>query len=314
MRVSSAPVTAIRLENLSKSFRGLRALDGITAELPQGAVGLLGPNGAGKSTLVKCLLGLVKPSGGSGSVLGIDIASRPLELRQRIGYLPEVDCHIPGMSAVEFVAYTGELVGMPPRAAMGRAHVVLDYVGLADERYRLVHTYSAGMRQRVKLAQALVHDPELLFLDEPTNGLDPKGRELMLELVTDLSQNCGISLLYSSHLLADVEQVCDTVMILRAGRLVTIGSVAELTGGAKDGYDLRVRGAEEAFLAELRAEEIEHTLISPGRYTLFSRDNDSLPRRVLRAANTSGTQVRALRPRRTTLEDVFVTALEDGAI
>ena len=199
---------------------------------------------------------------------------------------------------------------------MSRAHFVLDYVGLADERYRLVHTYSTGMRQRVKLAQALVHDPELLLLDEPTNGLDPQGRELMLELVTDLSRNCGISVLYSSHLLADVEQVCDTVMILRDGRLLTVASVAELKGGTQDGYDLRVRGAEDAFLVELASAGVEHTMVSPGHYTVRlspGEGGDALPRRVLRAARSSGVQLRAMRPRRTTLEDVFVNALEDGA-
>src|SRR5689334_10168587 len=159
------------------------ALRDVTAKLPTGAVGLLGPNGAGKSTMLKSLLGFVKPTAGTMKVLGLDVATQPREIRARIGYMPETDGHIPGMNAVTFVAYCGELAGLPPVDAMQRAHEVLYYTGLGEARYRNVETYSTGMKQRIKLAQALVHDPDLLFLDEPTNGMDPKGRDEMLELI-----------------------------------------------------------------------------------------------------------------------------------
>jgi ABC-type multidrug transport system ATPase subunit len=189
------------------------ALKGVTAKFARGAVGLLGPNGAGKSTMLKALLGFVKPSVGRMTVLGLDVASSPLEIRSRIGYMPESDAHIPGMNAVSFVGYCGQLAGLPPVDAMQRAHEVLYYVGLGEARYRNVETYSTGMKQRIKLAQALVHDPDLLFLDEPTNGMDPKGREEMLDLIRDLGHNKNVNLILSSHLLPDVEYTCDHVIV-----------------------------------------------------------------------------------------------------
>jgi ABC-2 type transport system ATP-binding protein len=216
------------------------------------------------------------------------------------------------MSAVEYVSYTGELVGMPPKDAMTRAHEVLDYVGLSDERYRLVHTYSTGMRQRVKLAQAIVHDPELLLLDEPTNGLDPRGRELMLELVRDLRAS-GMSIIYSSHLLADVER--DDVLILSHGRVLAQGKVEELLKGAEGAYELTVRREPAPFLEALAEEGLTHTQVRPDRFrvkleTAEEGPGDPISHRVFRAAQKAGVQVRSLRPLRATLEDVFIDALE----
>ncbi|RMG18140.1 MAG: ATP-binding cassette domain-containing protein [Planctomycetota bacterium] len=254
----------IELSGLTKDFGAFRALDGLDARLPRGSVGLLGPNGAGKSTLVKCLLGLLRPSAGRARLLGEDVARRPLALRRRVGYLPEVDCHLPGLSAVEFVAYAGELSGMPPRDAMTRAHEMLDLVGLADERYRPVHAASTGTRQRVKFAQAIVHDPEVVFLDEPTNGLDPRGREQMLALVAGLAR-AGVSVVYSSHLLADVERVCSEVLILREGRIIAAGPLEELRARTGAGWELRTRGDEEALRRELRARGIDYAALGPGR-------------------------------------------------
>ena len=182
-----------------------------------GAVGLLGPNGAGKSTLLKSLLGFIVPDKGSMKVLDMDVATSPLEIRARIGYMPESDSHIPGMNAVSFVAYCGQLSGLPAADAMQRAHEVLYYVGLGEARYRNIETYSTGMKQRIKLAQAIVHDPDLLFLDEPTNGMDPKGRDEMLELIHDLAHNKNVNLILSSHLLPDVEFTCDHVVVMDKG-------------------------------------------------------------------------------------------------
>jgi ABC-2 type transport system ATP-binding protein len=169
------PDSVVSLDNVSVTYGKNRALRDVSAEFGAGAVGLLGPNGAGKSTMLKALLGFLKPESGRMSVLGLDVAQKPLEIRARLGYMPETDAHIPGMNAVTFVAYCGQLAGLPFADAMQRSHEVLYYVGLGEARYRNLETYSTGMKQRIKLAQALVHDPDLLFLDEPTNGMDPKG-------------------------------------------------------------------------------------------------------------------------------------------
>ena len=189
----SGPV--VQADHLSVRYGKNFALNDVTAVFPPGAVGLLGPNGAGKSTLLKSLLGFLVPEKGSMKVLGLDVARSPLEIRERIGYMPESDSHIPGMNAVSFVAYCAQLSGLPATDAMQRAHEVLYYVGLGEARYRNLETYSTGMKQRIKLAQAIVHDPDLLFLDEPTNGMDPKGRDEMLELIHDLGHNTGVNLI-----------------------------------------------------------------------------------------------------------------------
>src|SRR5476649_1007104 len=201
----------VTLEGVTVSYGRHAALTNVTTTFAAGAVGLLGPNGAGKSTMIKALLGFLVPERGQMRVLGLDVTRSPIEIRARVGYMPESDAHIPGMNAVSFVAYCGELAGLPHVDAMQRAHEVLFYVGLGEARYRNIETYSTGMKQRIKLAQALVHDPDLLFLDEPTNGMDPKGRDEMLELVRDLSQNKGVNLILSSHLLPVVEYAYDHV-------------------------------------------------------------------------------------------------------
>ena len=206
-----------------------------------GAAGLLGPNGAGKSTLLKALLGFIQPTRGSMRVLNLDVAHHPLEIRARLGYMPESDAHIPGMNAVTFVSYCAQLAGLSQTDAMQRAHEVLYYVGLGEARYRNLDTYSTGMRQRIKLAQALVHDPDLLFLDEPTNGMDPKGREEMLELIRDLAHNKGVNVILSSHLLPDVEATCDRVVVLHRGAVVAHGSIRELKGSSRRAFDIRVK-------------------------------------------------------------------------
>ena len=207
----------VKADQLSVRYGKNLALSEVTAVFPPGAVGLLGPNGAGKSTLLKSLLGFLVPEKGSMTVLGLDVARAPLEIRERIGYMPESDSHIPGMNAVSFVAYCGQLSGLPATDAMQRAHEVLYYVGLGEARYRNLETYSTGMKQRIKLAQAIVHDPDLLFLDEPTNGMDPKGRDEMLELIHDLAHHKNVNLILSSHLLPDVEYTCDHVVVMDKG-------------------------------------------------------------------------------------------------
>src|SRR5947209_12353510 len=190
--------------NLQVKYGKRTIIEDLTVEVPEGCIGLLGPNGAGKTTLIKTLLGFLRPARGSARVLGLNVATDSLRIRQRIGLMPEQDCHIPGMNAVTFVAYAGELAGMPAAQALRRAHEVLEYCGLGEARYRNVETYSTGMKQRIKLAQAIVHGPKLLLLDEPTNGLDPQGRDEILALIKDLSHGKGLSIIVSSHLLPDI--------------------------------------------------------------------------------------------------------------
>src|SRR5215210_3880562 len=219
--VVSEPV--VHLDAVTVIYGDNKALKNVSAKFAAGAVGLLGPNGAGKSTMLKALLGFVKPDEGRMTVLGMNVAQQPLMIRARIGYMPESDAHIPGMNAVSFVAYCGQLAGLPAVDAMQRAHEVLYYVGLGEARYRNIETYSTGMKQRIKLAQALVHDPDLLFLDEPTNGMDPKGRDEMLDLIRDLGHNKNVNLILSSHLLPDVEYTCDRVVVMDKGRIAAQG-------------------------------------------------------------------------------------------
>src|SRR5687768_17526573 len=242
-RISYGPEmdAVVQLDGVTVIYGKNQVLKNVTAKFARGAVGLLGPNGAGKSTMLKALLGFVKPDTGKMTVLDLDVAQAPLAIRARIGYMPESGSHIPGMNAVSFVAYCGQLAGLPAVDAMQRAHEVLYYVGLGEARYRNVETYSTGMKQRIKLAQALVRDPDLLFLDEPTNGMDPKGRDEMLQLVRDLAHNKGVNLILSSHLLPDVEYTCDHVVVMDKGRVATSGPIAALKQPRGRLYELRVK-------------------------------------------------------------------------
>lgn len=224
---SSGPFI-IEAKGLTKLYGAQRALSDVTLQVPPGTIGLLGPNGAGKSTFIKCLLNLETPTSGSATVLGVDIRANNRVSREKVGYSPEQDCHIAGMAGCEYVTYCGQLSGMSFRKARQRTHEILDLVGMGQERYRLVDTYSTGMKQRVKLAQALVHDPKIVFLDEPTNGLDPGGREYILKLIGSLHHDLGISVVICSHLLRDIERVCERVVIIGHGRLLEHGDIDEL--------------------------------------------------------------------------------------
>jgi len=221
-------VALLRALNLTKNFGSTRALDEVTFEITEGITGLLGSNGAGKTTSLKLFLGLLRPDGGSAEVLGENPLASP-DVRMRIGYAPERDCLPAEVSAAEFLAYMAEVSGLPRTPARLRASDLLRHVGLFEERYRAMGTYSTGMKQRVKLAQALVHDPLLAFLDEPTAGLDPIGRREMLELIRRVGREFRISIVISTHLMGDVERVCDSVVVLDAGRLLRTGAVSGLT-------------------------------------------------------------------------------------
>ena len=297
----------VTLEGVSRIFGRVRALDGVNLEIPRGPVGLLGPNGAGKSTMLKVILGLLPPSAGTISVLGVDPVRDPREVRRRVGYMPEQDAYVTGLTGVESVAFAGALSGLPRAAAMQRAHTVLNYVGLEEVRYRKVEEYSTGMRQRVRLAQALVHDPELLFLDEPTNGLDPEGREEVLEVIRDLAARHGKNVVLCSHLLRDVERTCSFVVLLAQGRVARTGTMAEVRGGRKDSFKVTGRGAPEPMEEALRAagctvsREPGHLLVGvpPGEGTAP----------VFRAAASIPWDLRSVAPEEVSLEDVFVEAV-----
>src|SRR3954463_6641706 len=298
----------VTLEGVTVTYGKNRALREVTSSFAAGAVGLLGPNGAGKSTMIKSLLGFLVPERGRLRVLGLDVAESPLAIRARVGYMPETDGHIPGMNAVSFVAYCGELAGLPRVDAMQRAHEMLFYVGLGEARYREIGTYSTGMKQRIKLAQALVHDPDLLFLDEPTNGMDPKGRDEMLELIRDLGHNKGVSLILSSHLLPDVEFTCDHLIVLDKGRIATSGRIGELKGPAGSIFELRIKGDPDAFVAVLTANGLECHATDEDVMRVFVPGGKSA-RDVFALAAQHGVQVRHLRPSVPTLEDVFAKAV-----
>lgn len=303
------PVAAI--SNLTVKYGAKTAISDLSVEIPEGCVGLLGPNGAGKTTLIKALLGFIQPASGRGTVLGLDIARKGLQIRQRIGLMPEQDCYIPGMNAVTFVAYAGELAGMPGSQAMRRAHEVLEYCGLGEARYRNIETYSTGMKQRIKLAQALVHGPKLLFLDEPTNGLDPAGREEMLRLIRAISHGKGVHIVVSSHLLPDIERTCDSVVVMQNGRVATQGEIATLRETAGAQIEVELRFPSEAFVEAMcrRGAKVIRQLGSRYRFALPPEVRD-VGRALFEAAKESGAQVRGFRPAQRSLEDIFMEAMQ----
>jgi ABC-2 type transport system ATP-binding protein len=304
----------VTLNEVTVTYGRQAALNRVSVDFPGGAVGLLGPNGAGKSSLIKSLLGLLAPSHGRMQVLGLDVAKAPVEIRARVGYMPESDAHIPGMNAVSFVGYCGELAGLPAVDAMQRAHEVLFYVGLGEARYRLVDTYSTGMKQRIKLAQALVHDPDLIFLDEPTNGMDPKGRDEMLHLVRDLAYDKGVNVIVSSHLLPDIEYTCDHVIVLDKGKVATEGPIASLKQPRGEVFELRFKVptaggiTADGFLDRLKAAGIECHATDDDVMRAFV-PGDHGARDIFAAAAAAHVQIRHLRASVPTLEDVFAKAV-----
>jgi ABC-2 type transport system ATP-binding protein len=299
-----------QFSNVTKTYGAVTALDNLTLLVPTGAIGLLGPNGSGKTTMIRTLLGLIPVDEGTGQVLGKDFRREQLDIRRDVGFAPEDECLFPHTVGVEFVAYAGELVGMGRTDALQRAHETLDYVGLGEARYRKVESYSTGMKQRLKLASAIVHDPKMLILDEPTNGMDPSGRQEIIELSRDLAHNKGMSLLFSSHLLPDVEAVCTHVIVIAAGKLLAQGEISQLKQVHSQSYDLRVKGELASFAMRLRqagctAEEYADVLkvVLPEGAT---------PQLIWKTAADASEQIRHLRPQRSTLEEVFLSSLEQA--
>lgn len=294
----------ISTTNMVKRYGDLEAIKDLTINIPEGPIGLLGPNGAGKSTFIKCLLGLVHPTSGSSTILGhpSSTLNERLEARRKVGYVPENDCLINNMNALKFVKYMGEISGLPPSDAMQRAHEVLHYVGIGDERYRKISSYSTGMKQKVKLAQAMVHDPDLVILDEPTNGMDPKGRQEMLDLIKDITSSHGKNILFSSHLLPDVEYVCDQVIIFDQGRKIEQGYIKELKGEGSF-YEIRIKGNEKVFMEILEELGLDHS--RAGSYFKVSYEPDILMRIYMNIGDRD-VQIRHATRSTMSLEDLFV--------
>lgn len=303
-------VSLLEIRSLFKRYGAVCALEDLTLDLEGGAIGLLGPNGAGKSTLIKILLGFVAPTSGEARVFGLDARRSPLAIRERIGYMPENESFVPGMSAVAFVHLAARLNGLPYRDAMQRTHRVLNFVGVEEERYRTIESYSTGMKQKVKFAQALVHHPKLLLLDEPTAGLDPRARDELLALIRDIAHGKGIHVLLSTHILPDVETVCDRVVLLHQGRLQAHDDLRVLIPAETAAWEVRIKGESAEFTAAL--EKVGYGLTARRDGTLRLATPPGLPgtEPILRAAAETGVQVRHLsRPRRS-LEDLFTGLVE----
>ena len=302
----------VDLDGLEVRLGGRTVLAGVTGELQGHAIGLLGPNGAGKSTLINTLLGFHEPSKGTARVFGFDARRERSRIRQQIGYMPENDSFIGNMSGVKFVRYMAELAGLPQEVALERAHEALFYVGLGEVRYRKISTYSLGMKQLIKLAQALAHGPRLLILDEPTNGLDPMARQRMIQVIKEIRKEGSIRLLISSHLLRDIDETCDEVLILKNGRIAALSNIEQERNSHRNFIELETVGATEQFTASIRALGCECAAYPGGRIKLVMPDNIAA-RDLYVIASELGVQIRRMNQRRDSLEDIFLRAM-DGEI
>jgi len=299
----------IELAGLSVRFGNRDILQDLRVSLTGRTIGLLGPNGAGKSTLIQTLLGFVPLSAGSASIFGHDIHQQTRELRALVGYMPENDAFIANLTAVSFIRMMGELAGLPPEAALERAHEVLFYVGLGEARYRLLGTYSLGMKQLAKLAQAIVHGPRLLILDEPTNGLDPPARIRMIRLIKEMKDTGSMHIVLCSHLLRDVEETCEEVLILKKGRIVHYSNLEEERRANKRFVELETVGEEKDFARALTALGCECVAAGLGRIKAVLPPDFEL-REIYRLAADRDLQLRRLNYRRDSLEDIFLKAME----
>src|SRR5215472_6735551 len=297
----------IELENLEVRLGDRTILDRLNGSLSGRCIGLLGPNGSGKSTLINALLGFYRPVNGRARIFGKEVQSNLRELRAQIGYMPESDAFIADMSGVRFVRYMAEISGLPPGEAMERAHEAFFYVGLGEARYRKLGTYSLGMKQLAKLAQAIAHGPRLLLLDEPTNGLDPEARLRMLQLVREIRDTGEVNVLISSHLLRDVEECCDEVIILKEGRVAAVCNLEEERKANRKFLELEVT-QENGFLESVRALGCECAAFGAGRVRVVLPDNIDL-RQIYRTAAEHEVQIRRMNYRRDTLEDIFLKAM-----
>ncbi len=302
----------IDLEGLEVRLGNRTVLNGLTGELRGKAIGLLGPNGAGKSSLINTLLGFYKPLRGRARVFGMDAYQQRAQIREAVGYMPENDSFIGNMSGVRFVRYMAELAGLSAAEALERAHEALFFVGLGEVRYRKISTYSLGMKQLIKLAQALAHGPKLLILDEPTNGLDPMARQRMIQLIKDIHKQGNVHLLISSHLLRDVDETCDEVLILKNGRIAALCNIEEERRSNRSFIELETVGATERFSVSVRGLGCECASFPGGRIKLVMPDHIEA-RDLYVIASEQGVQIRRMNQRRDSLEDIFLRAMENEA-
>jgi len=298
----------IELEGLGVRFGKREILKGLTCSLSGRTIGLLGPNGAGKSTLINTLLGFYHPSAGTARIFGHDIRTQTKQIRSVVGYMPENDAFIANMTAVSFIRFMGELSGLPAEAALERAHESLFYVGLGESRYRKVGTYSLGMKQLAKLAQAIVHGPKLIILDEPTNGLDPPARQRMIRMIKEMRQVHDVHIVLCSHLLRDVEEICEEVLILKDGRIVHYSNLEEERSANRRFVEMEPVGDSAAFTQALEAMGCECALSANRLKAVLS--NGMEIRDIYRLAAERNVQLRRLNYRRDTLEDIFLKAME----
>lgn len=301
----------ISLENIIKNYRSMCALDGVNLDIRPGVTGLLGPNGAGKSTLIKLLLGLVRLTSGTGQVLGCELGKEGRRIREKVGYMPEDDCYIPGMSGVEVVQFAASLSGIPTVEALRRAHEILDFCGMKQERYRTIDTYSTGMRQKVKFAAAIVHDPEYLILDEPTSGLDPEEREALLTRIRLLWSQSGKSVLISTHILPDVQAICDDVVILSNGQVRLSESLEKLNQTASPSFSIQVLGNSEQLVSGLNRNRLTPTTGPDGSLIVESSAPD-LSEQIWEIARETNTVIQALIPAKNSLEEIFMATVREA--
>ena len=301
----------ISLDKLSVTFGGRPILKDLQGELRGRSIGLLGPNGAGKTTLIHKLLGFHQPSSGTARIFGRDIREDANQSKRLIGYMPERDAFISKMSCIHFVRFMAELSGLPPATALERAHEALFFVGLGEARYRQVDTFSLGMKQLAKLAQAIVHGPRLIFLDEPTNGLDPPARQRMIKMIREVRDSGQANIVLSSHLLRDVEECCEEIVILKEGRLVVYCNLEEERKANRKFLMLETRGELQKFVEGVGAMGCECAVTSDQRLKIILQDGTEI-RDLYRLAAGSGLQIRRLTYKRDSLEDIFLKAMENG--
>ena len=301
----------IETQQFTKVFGRQTALDAATLTVGPGAIGLLGPNGAGKTTFIKCLLQLIPHTRGNARLLGRDVTREGRETRKRVGYAPEQDCHIPGMVGCEYVTYCAQLNGLPFEDARQRAHEMLDFVGMGQERYRAVDTYSTGMRQRVKLAQAIVHDPDLVFLDEPTNGLDPAGREQILELIHNLWKDHGMTVMLSSHLLHDVDRICDQIIIIARGRVLEHDQLSNLKARNTNVAEVVLAAGQTELCRLLIGEDMAAEVLTNGHVRVEVPGGDDITP-ILRLMRMAGIRPLEIIPSPNALEEIFMRALSES--
>lgn len=303
----------LETNNLVVRYGRNEALRDVSLSFQQGSLGLLGPNGAGKSSLLRVIFGLIRPARGRVLVMGLDAARDGSRVRSCCGYMPESDCHIPGLTGLEFTSFCGRISGLNASDAKRRAHEVLVYTGLQEERYRKVDEYSRGMKQKVKFAAALVHDPAVLFLDEPTNGLDPQARLEVLELIRDLVNNKGMNVVLSSHLLQDVESVCQEVIVLDQGKVRTAGRIDQLKQSS-GGFVVKVHGSFEPFckIAAERGFKVQKDDRGSMLVLNGSADGSFAIKTMFEIGRAAGTPVRHVIPAEESLEDLFLRTLEEG--